>query len=538
MASKDLVTAGGPVPGRPDSPKRPPRRRMREEELPQALLEFHSPSAALVAMPPLPVARWIIWIVGALAITMLTVMGTFPLDRVVTTPGELVSTARTMLVQPLETAIVKSIDVKEGEVVHKGQVLAHLDPTIAGADENNLRAQTYAYEAQVNRLQAEAAGTLFRADLANPASTAEAAAYMRRQAEFRAKLNNYTQQISALRSDVTGYQASAAMYAGRVKLAKDVRNMRVQLQRDQVGSRLSSLSAQDDLMEMQRSQVTAQENAAGARGKLSAMVAEQEGFVQNWKAQIYQDLSEAQHKYYEARGDLEKAVLRQSLVVMRAQADAVVLTIAKVSIGSVLSPATQFITLVPLDAPLEVEARLKGSDSGYVKLGDSGADQVRDLPVHPVRRRHRDRPQRQRRQLHQGSAAGQPVAGRRQPGQRDARRLAGHLLPDPPARRRLHPARRAELLPPDARHAGDRRHQGRQAHHPALPAQLRAAGGDRRHARTLSILAVRGQRRPRPCSIDHSTHYQAQRGDVSDGQSISTLPGVAVLAGRQARVRP
>ncbi|TLU73380.1 HlyD family type I secretion periplasmic adaptor subunit [Lichenicoccus roseus] len=380
MASKDLVTAGGPVPGRPDSPKRPPRRRMREEELPQALLEFHSPSAALVAMPPLPVARWIIWIVGALAITMLTVMGTFPLDRVVTTPGELVSTARTMLVQPLETAIVKSIDVKEGEVVHKGQVLAHLDPTIAGADENNLRAQTYAYEAQVNRLQAEAAGTLFRADLANPASTAEAAAYMRRQAEFRAKLNNYTQQISALRSDVTGYQASAAMYAGRVKLAKDVRNMRVQLQRDQVGSRLSSLSAQDDLMEMQRSQVTAQENAAGARGKLSAMVAEQEGFVQNWKAQIYQDLSEAQHKYYEARGDLEKAVLRQSLVVMRAQADAVVLTIAKVSIGSVLSPATQFITLVPLDAPLEVEARLKGSDSGYVKLGDQALIKFATFP--------------------------------------------------------------------------------------------------------------------------------------------------------------
>ena len=369
MARTDLVQAGANPPGGTLPGKRAPRRR-REEELPQALLEFHSPSAALVAMPPAPVARYIIWIVGAMAITMLTVMGTFPLDRVVTTPGELVSTAPTMLVQPLETAIVKSIDVKEGEVVRKGQVLAHLDPTIAGADEDNLRAQTYAYEAQVKRLQAEAASVQYRPDLANPASTSEAAAYMRRQAEFRAKVLNYTQQINALRSDVTGFQASAAMYAGRVRLAQDVHRMRIELQHDQVGSRLSSLSAQDDLMEMQRSQITAQENAAGARGKLAAMLAEQDGFVQNWKAQIYQDLSEAQHKYYESRGDLEKAVLRQSLVVMRAQADAVVLTIAKVSVGSVLSPASQFITLVPLDAPLEVEAKLRGTDSGYVKLGD------------------------------------------------------------------------------------------------------------------------------------------------------------------------
>ena len=92
--------------------------------MPQDLLEFHSPSAALVALPPAPMARHIIWVVAAFAVTTLVVMGTFPLDRVVSTPGELVSTSPTLLVQPLETSIVKSIDVKEGEIVHKGQILA------------------------------------------------------------------------------------------------------------------------------------------------------------------------------------------------------------------------------------------------------------------------------------------------------------------------------------------------------------------------------------------------------------------------------
>ena len=379
MSGTDIVPAGSGSLGRRSS-RRSADRRDSNDDMPQDLLEFHSPSGALVALPPNPIARYIIWIVGALAVSMLIVMGTFPLDRVVTTAGELVSTSPTLLVQPLETSIVKSIDVKEGEVVHKGQVLAHLDPTISGADATNMGQQSQAYEAQVNRLKAEAEGREYQPDLGNPASTSEAAIFMRRRAEFSAKLLNYNQQIAALKTDVAGFKASAAMYAGRVRVASDVRNMRMQLQRDQVGSRLSSLSAQDELMEVERSQITAQQSAAGAAGKLSAMIAEEQGFVENWKAQIYQDLTEAQHKYYEARGDLDKAAMRSSLDIMRAQADSVVLTIAKVSIGSVLNPASQFITLVPLDAPLEVEAKLKGSDSGYVKLGDTALIKFATFP--------------------------------------------------------------------------------------------------------------------------------------------------------------
>jgi hemolysin D len=41
-----------------------------------------------------------------------------------------------------------------------------------------------------------------------------------------------------------------------------------------------------------------------------------------------------------------------------------------VSVGSVLNPGQQFITLVPTDAPLEVEANIAGSDDGNVSVGD------------------------------------------------------------------------------------------------------------------------------------------------------------------------
>jgi HlyD family type I secretion membrane fusion protein len=59
------------------------------------------------------------------------------------------------------------------------------------------------------------------------------------------------------------------------------------------------------------------------------------------------------------------------LVELRAEQDAVVLTVAKVSVGSVLQSGNQFVTLVPLASPLEIEARVAGADAGYVHEGQT-----------------------------------------------------------------------------------------------------------------------------------------------------------------------
>ncbi len=364
--STDIVPEGvGRAPGRAVS-----RSRADNDDLPPALLEFHSPSAAIAAMPPTPSARYVTWIISSMAIASLLAMALFPLSQVVTASGALVPTVPEIVVQPLVTSIIRSIDVHEGDVVHKGEVLAHLDPTSSDADYDNLTQQTQSLQAEVARLTAEVTGKDYAVDPSNPASTQQAAIFLRRKAEYAAKMTNYDQQIASLQSDVVGYQANAAMFAGRVKVASDVHNMRLELQRDQVGSRLNSLASQDDLMEAERSQISAQQSATSARGKLNAMIAERDGYVQSSKAETYQSLTDAQRKLYDATSQLAKARQQKDLLVMRADRDAVVLNIAHVSVGSVITTAQQFMTLTPLDAPLEIEARLPANQAGYVKLGD------------------------------------------------------------------------------------------------------------------------------------------------------------------------
>jgi len=158
--------------------------------------------------------------------------------------------------------------------------------------------------------------------------------------------------------------------------------MRRDLERMQVGSKLNTLGAMDNRAEMQRYMDNAMETAAASQRDLAAMIAERDGYVQSWHADVSEKLSDATSKLSDARENLNKAQLRKQLVELRADRDATVLTVAKVSVGSVLQSGQQFITLVPSDAPLEVEANISGRDDGYVHVGDPVAIKFDTFPSH------------------------------------------------------------------------------------------------------------------------------------------------------------
>src|SRR5208283_815430 len=126
-----------------------------------AILEFQSPSAAIVTAPIPASARGVVWMITAMFASCVVAMGLIPIDRVVTATGKVISQAATLVVQPLETSIVRSIDVKEGQVVRAGDILARLDPTFAAADVGALAAQVASLQAEVSRLQAEVDGRPF-----------------------------------------------------------------------------------------------------------------------------------------------------------------------------------------------------------------------------------------------------------------------------------------------------------------------------------------------------------------------------------------
>ncbi|PPQ34744.1 HlyD family type I secretion periplasmic adaptor subunit [Rhodopila globiformis] len=335
-----------------------------------AILEYQSPSAAIVNLPMPRIARGLTLTVSSMIAVLFALSGVIRVDRVVTAQGVVVARSPMVVVQPLETSIVRSIDVHEGEVVHAGQVLARLDPTFAASDAGASAAQVSTYQAQVARLEAEMHNRPFTYKGRNPDMVLQAAVYANRQLAYHSKLEDYRQKFDSLQATIARARSDEAGYAERLRYAEALEQMRTELQRLNVGSRLDTLAAMDSRAEMQREMDNARETADGAMRDLAALVAERNEYIQGWHNDVSDKLTGVLRKLIEARDEFDKDRFRRQLVVMRAETDGTVMAISKVSVGSVLAAGQQFITLVPTDAPLEVEANIPADEDGYVSLGD------------------------------------------------------------------------------------------------------------------------------------------------------------------------
>ena len=335
-----------------------------------ALLEFYSPSAALLETRPEPAARGVIWTVASMFVACALAAGLIPIDKVVTSPGKVVATQDTIVVQPLETSIVREIDVQEGQLVHKGDLLAGLDPTFTTSDKTALAQSVASLRAEVERRRAEAAGVDYRPSTNDASAQVQQAIFAQRKAERTYRLENYKQKIDSLQATLAKAVGDIQTYTDRLQVATTVEGKRRELAQLGWGSQLNQLQAQDTRLDMQRGLQEAQQTARSSANDLQAMRAEASAYDQNWQSQNATDLTDATRKLDEAQGNLTKAAMRSQLVDLRADQDATVLTRAPVSVGSVLQSGDQLLKLVPVNAPLEIEGTIVGSEAGYVRVGD------------------------------------------------------------------------------------------------------------------------------------------------------------------------
>jgi len=335
-----------------------------------AILEFQWPSTAVANAPVPRSARGIIWVVSSLVVAIVILAGVIPVDQVVTTRGTVVSVSPNIIVQPLETAIVRSIDVRQGQKVKAGQVLARLDGTFASADLTALAMQVSTLEAEVARLHAEAEGKPFDYTGLDPSWTLQASIFERRKAVYDAKMENFDRQGDGLTSMISRSQTDADGYRERLAVAASIEKMRQKLEASEVGSRLNTLLAEDNRAEMARALGNAEKTAQAAKDQMAALAADRDGYIQSWRAQVSQDLSTATSRLSDATELLNKAKLRKQLVELKSESDAIVQSVAKVSVGSVLQSGERLITLVPTNAVLEVETNIVGRNSGFVHVGD------------------------------------------------------------------------------------------------------------------------------------------------------------------------
>src|ERR1700730_4872464 len=120
--------------------------------------EFQSDAIEVEERLPPRIARITLYCVVVLIIAGVSWASLSSVDSIITAQGKLITTSPNLVVQPLETSVIREIHVKVGDRVNKGDLLATLDPTFSQADLDQLTKRVAAFDASINRLRTELAG--------------------------------------------------------------------------------------------------------------------------------------------------------------------------------------------------------------------------------------------------------------------------------------------------------------------------------------------------------------------------------------------
>ena len=314
-------------------------------------------------------------VLTGLLIALLAVSVFMRMNRVVTSvTGQIVTTEPTIVLQALDPSIIKSLNTQEGERVQGGQLLATLDPTFAAADVQAATLQIASLDAQISRAEAELASRDFNPPLGTTPETAYLALqrvyYLQRKGQFEAQLHAYEEQIAQNKATIRKLKDDLVHYGDRVKISQEVESMRASLAASQVGSRLNLLTATDQRLEVLRNLDFDRNGLVENEHQLASTIANRDAFIEQWNGQVSQELVTARNALDTTQQQLAKAAKHKDLVRLEAPEDAVVLKLAKLSVGSVLKEADPFISLAPLKSPVEAEVHIAARDVGFVRPGD------------------------------------------------------------------------------------------------------------------------------------------------------------------------
>ena len=304
---------------------------------------------------------------SALVLCLLLWAALGQLDIVAVAPGKLVPQTYLKIVQPAEQGIVKEILVREGEQVKQGQVLMRMDATVSGADRDILVAELHRHRLALRRIDAELSGAPLTRQAEPGALFAEVLAqYHANRLAYLSALAEQRSVLEKANQDMAGAREVEAKLRQVLPHYLRQEHAYAELSRDGFASRIMAADKQRERIEKEqdlRSQQFAIRSARAAMRQAQYRVAQ---ITADYRRQLQTERVETTGRLNKIEQEITKQQYREKLMELRAPQDGVVKDLATHTVGTVTSPGTVLLTLVPKAEPLQAEVWIANEDIGFV----------------------------------------------------------------------------------------------------------------------------------------------------------------------------
>jgi hemolysin D len=335
--------------------------------------EFLPAALEILETPPSPAGRTLVLTVCLIAVVGIVWACFGQLDIVAVAPGKIVAHMRTKLVQPFETSTIRAILVGPGQNVRAGEALIELDPTAAVAERDKARKDLDAARLDQARLEAFLDGTAAPAtdlESIDPVEVRRGQAHLTAQrAERDAKLATIVHEREQRVAERQALQQTLAKLELVLPLVAQRADIRRLAAATQFGSRLLSLETQQQLVETQSELDIDRSKIASLDAAIEGLDQKLAGADAEIMTAALTELGHAREQARRAAEELAKANHRVALQTLRSPIDGSVQQLQVTTVGSVVTPAQQLLSVVPDQDRLEVDAVLENRDVGFVAAG-------------------------------------------------------------------------------------------------------------------------------------------------------------------------
>jgi adhesin transport system membrane fusion protein len=273
-------------------------------------------------------ATRVVWLCALMLGCFLLWAAWFEVVEVSNGTGKVIPSSREQVIQSLEGGIVTQMNVSEGALVERGQILAQLDPIKTQSNVGESEAKYRAVLASVSRLQAEASGE----PLSFPPALDAWPELLRAETEL------YNTRQRGLRETLAGIQDSLKLVRSELAITENLAKI--------------GASSRVEVIRLNRQRSELELKATEARS--------------DYLVEARQDLAKAS-----AEADSLAEVVRGradslSRLTLRSPVRGIVKGIEVSTIGGVIPPNGQLMQIVPQDEQLLIETRIAPRDIAFI----------------------------------------------------------------------------------------------------------------------------------------------------------------------------
>lgn len=326
------------------------------------------PDAVEVELRRLPfTARFALYSILFLLITAIVWAWLAQIDRTVTARGKLVSQSRTIVKQPYRSSVIRSLDVRPGDVVSRGDLIASLDPTLTQADQGQVQSRIDRLRAELERLNAERLDADFQPQNPTlPIYELQIAVFEQRRSERQAVLDGYAARIDALAAQHSIALAQEAQIDAQLDLAQKKLETAARLAESNITSKMKRQEAEAEVTRLQAAKLEKAEEQKRYLRQQAVVEVERRQYLSGLARQIADRRLALTNEIEQLEFELQKAQRFSDFDIFVAETDGIIMDVTKKSVGSVVETAEVLFTLVPIDEGLDIELELTARDIGWV----------------------------------------------------------------------------------------------------------------------------------------------------------------------------